>query len=46
MAQHPLQTDAGIDSSAIWGAGAGLLSLALMDARNHTLRLFGEIEQG
>lgn len=34
-----LQPAAGIDSPALWGAAPSLLSLALMDARNHTLSL-------
>ena len=34
-----------IDSSDMRGAGKALLSLALMDARNHTLRLFGQYQQ-
>jgi ergothioneine biosynthesis protein EgtB len=34
-----------IDSPAMRGAGRELLSLALMDARNYTLRLLGEYEK-
>ncbi len=33
-----------VDSLAMRHAGADLLSLALMDARNHTLRLFGQLQ--
>ncbi|MDO8374629.1 MAG: SUMF1/EgtB/PvdO family nonheme iron enzyme, partial [Polaromonas sp.] len=34
-----------IDSPLIRGAGRDALSLALMDARNHTLHLFGQYQQ-
>lgn len=34
-----IQPTGGIDSPALWGAAPSLLSLALMDARNHTLSL-------
>ncbi len=34
-----------IDSALMRSAGKDLLSLALMDARNHTLRLFGQYQQ-
>lgn len=40
-----LATGAAIDSPAVWRAGRELLSLALMDARNHTLQLLGRFEQ-
>ena len=33
-----------IDSPLMRGAGRGVLSLALMDARNHTLQLFGQFQ--
>lgn len=39
---HP----ASIDSPSILRAGRDVLSLALMDARNHTLRLMSHFEQG
>jgi len=38
---HP----AGIDDADIWTAGPERLSLALMDARNHTLHLLAQYEQ-
>ena len=34
-----------IDAPGMRGAGRELLSLALMDARNHTLHLFGQFQQ-
>ncbi|MDP3168853.1 MAG: hypothetical protein Q8M91_00780, partial [Polaromonas sp.] len=34
-----------IDSAMMRSAGKDLLSLALMDARNHTLRLLGQYQQ-
>jgi iron(II)-dependent oxidoreductase len=39
-----LDTAAAVDTPAIRTAGRELLSLALMDARNHTLRLFAAYE--
>jgi ergothioneine biosynthesis protein EgtB len=36
--------DAGVDSPQVLAAGRGLLALALMDARNHTLHLLGSFE--
>ncbi len=45
MALTPTATTASIDSPDMRGAGRELLSLALMDARNHTLYLLGQYEQ-
>ncbi|WHZ12311.1 MAG: Serine/threonine kinase [Burkholderiaceae bacterium] len=42
---HPAVAQASIDSPVMRGAGRELLSLALMDARNHTLRLLSLHEQ-
>ncbi len=39
-----VQTPPSIDSTAIRWAGRDVLSLALMDARNHTLHLMGQFE--
>lgn len=41
---HALAIDAGIDNPAIGRAGNALLSLALIDARNHTLDLLARME--
>lgn len=40
-----LATGAAIDSPSVWRAGRDVLSLALMDARNHSLQLLGRFEQ-
>jgi len=45
MPLAPTATTASIDSPEMRGAGRELLSLALMDARNHTLYLLGQYEQ-
>lgn len=45
MSLAPLATTASIDSPDMRGAGRELLSLALMDARNHTLHLLAQFEQ-
>jgi ergothioneine biosynthesis protein EgtB len=46
MPTHPLTvTPASIDSPDMRRAGRDLLSLALMDARNHTLHLLDQFEQ-
>ena len=43
---HPtLNPSAAIDSPQLWSAGPSLLSLALMDARNHTLALLARFEE-
>ena len=41
----PAATAASIDTPDIGSAGRDLLSLALMDARNHTLHLLAQYEQ-
>eukprot|EP01034_Spumella_vulgaris_P012399 gene12399-15785_t len=45
MPLAPIAITASIDSPDMRGAGRELLSLALMDARNHTLYLLGQYEQ-
>lgn len=47
LPSHPASTSVTgrIDSPLMRSAGKALLSLALMDARNHTLRLFGQYQQ-
>lgn len=44
MSYSALTPPAAIDSPALWSAGPALLSLALMDARNHTLGLLARYE--
>ena len=41
----PAATAASIDTPDIGKAGRELLSLALMDARNHTLHLASQLEE-
>ncbi|RYF64754.1 MAG: hypothetical protein EOO29_41745, partial [Comamonadaceae bacterium] len=45
MPAFDLSVPASIDAPGMRRAGADLLSLALMDARNHTLHLLGELAQ-
>ncbi|MDD0816864.1 SUMF1/EgtB/PvdO family nonheme iron enzyme [Curvibacter sp. HBC28] len=44
MSDAALNPSSSLDSPALWSAGAPLLSLALMDARNHTLSLLARFE--
>lgn len=45
MPHSALNPSAAIDSPQLWSAGPALLSLALMDARNHTLALLARFEE-